>query len=82
MHHWPRCRSLGPCRRRSIATLVLTLVAAGVPTRASAADDAPSAVPYRPSVSTPAALSEPGWLEVEGGLLHSRDETRAATACR
>ena len=30
-----------------------------------------SATPYRPSVSTPAALSAPGWLEVEGGLQHS-----------
>ena len=36
----------------------------------AAADDGPSAVPYRPSVSTPAALSAPGWLEAEGGVLH------------
>ncbi|MDQ6684192.1 MAG: transporter [Pseudomonadota bacterium] len=35
--------------------------------------DAPSATPYRPSVSTPAALSAPGWLEVEGGVLHEHD---------
>lgn len=33
-------------------------------------DDSPSVTPYRPSVSTPAALSAPGWLEIEtGGLL-------------
>jgi hypothetical protein len=40
---------------------------------AATADDAPSAVPYRPSVSTPAALSAPGWLEVEAGFLHEHD---------
>ena len=36
-------------------------------------DDAPVAVPYRPSVSTPAALSAPGWLEIEAGVQHDRD---------
>ena len=47
-----------------------------LPLLASAADDAPGAradpvaVPYRPSVSTPAALSAPGWLEIESGLSH------------
>ncbi len=30
-------------------------------------DDQPSVTPYRPSVSTPAALSAPGWLELEAG---------------
>lgn len=29
----------------------------------------PAVTPYRPSVSTPAALSAPGWLEAEAGLL-------------
>ena len=37
--------------------------------------DAPSVTPYRPSVSTPAALSAPGWLEIEGGALLSRGAT-------
>lgn len=41
-------------------------------TAAIAADDAPAVTPYRPSVSTPAALSAPGWLEVEAGLQRSR----------
>jgi hypothetical protein len=36
------------------------------------ADDAPAVTPYRPSVSTPAALSAPGWLEVEAGVQSSR----------
>jgi len=31
------------------------------------ADEQPSVTPYRPSVSTPAALSAPGWLELEAG---------------
>jgi hypothetical protein len=31
------------------------------------ADEDPAVTPYRPSVSTPAALSAPGWLEVEAG---------------
>jgi hypothetical protein len=33
--------------------------------------DLPGVTPYRPSVSTPAALSAPGWLEVEAGLLRA-----------
>ena len=35
-------------------------------------DDQPSVTPYRPSVSTPAALSAPGWLEIEAGAQHAR----------
>ena len=34
-----------------------------------AADGEPAAVPFRPSVSSPAALSEPGWLDMEFGAL-------------
>ena len=34
---------------------------------AHADDGKPAATPYRPSVSTPAQLSAPGWLELEGG---------------
>lgn len=37
---------------------------------AAAAEEEPAAVPYRPSVSTPAALTAPGWLEIEAGFLH------------
>lgn len=37
------------------------------------ADDRPDAVPYRPTVSTPAALTAPGWLEGEFGGLYLRD---------
>lgn len=41
------------------------------PTRAPA-DDAPSVTPYRPSVSTPASLSAPGYLETEFGFVTAR----------
>lgn len=41
-------------------------------TTAAAAEDAPTVTPYRPSVSTPATLSAPGWLEVEAGIQRSR----------
>jgi len=36
------------------------------------ADDEPTATPYRPSVSTPAALSQPGWLDAEFGWQRSK----------
>jgi hypothetical protein len=53
---------------------VLVAVAMLVCPCAFAADDdsvdEASTTPYRPSVSTPAALSAPGWIEVETGLLH------------
>ncbi len=41
-----------------------------VPQAARADDAEPSTTPYRPSVSTPAALSAPGWLEIEAGIEH------------
>ena len=37
-------------------------------THSAAAAEEPAATPYRPSVSTPATLSAPGWLEVEFGV--------------
>ena len=39
---------------------------------AKAASDDPTATPYRPTVSTPANLSEPGWLELETGGQHAK----------
>ena len=55
-----------PCRRISLACIGLACSAVAF------ADDSPTVTPYRPSVSTPAALSAPGWLEVEAGGLSSR----------
>ncbi|MEP6738851.1 MAG: transporter [Caldimonas sp.] len=66
--------------KRSLATLAraaIALLALGATSTARAADDEPTAVPYRPSVSTPAALSTPGWLEVEAGFLHEHDGAAA-----
>jgi hypothetical protein len=55
------------------ATVVVSATALATTPAAAADDDTPSVVPYRPSVSTPAALSAPGWIEVEAGLLHEHD---------
>src|SRR6476659_6776018 len=53
------------------AAMLATLAALSA--SAHAEEEAPTVVPYRPSVSTPAALSAPGWLEVESGFLHEHD---------
>ena len=53
--------------RRPLPLLLLVITSA-----ACAVDDEPSTTPYRPSVSTPAALSAPGWLEIEAGWQHNR----------
>ena len=58
-------------RRSRIGVAALAL-AATLPAGAADADDAPSTTPYRPSVSTPAALSAPGWIEIETGFEHDR----------
>lgn len=46
------------------------------------ADEQPSVTPYRPSVSTPAALSAPGWLEIEAGGVSSRAAARRVASRR
>lgn len=46
---------------RLLAALLLIL------TVSARAQNKPDATPYRPGVATPAALSAPGWLEVEMG---------------
>jgi len=42
-------------------------------------DGGPAVVPYRPSVSTPAQLSAPGWLELEAGGLRASDSGASRT---
>jgi len=42
-------------------------------------DGGPAVVPYRPSVSTPAQLSAPGWLELEAGGLRATDDGASRT---
>lgn len=51
-----------------IAALALALAMWGAQAQTG---ESPSATPYRPSVSTPAALSAPGWLEIEAGGLRT-----------
>ncbi|MEO8936299.1 MAG: transporter [Burkholderiaceae bacterium] len=61
--------------RHRLTTSFATLASCALmPAFAAAAgdDDRPDAVPYRPTVSTPAALSAPGWLEGEFGGLYLR----------
>ena len=68
---WKRHRA--PRRWRLRAALGTTLLCLIGTARAQVAEDAPSTTPYRPSVSTPAALSAPGWIEIETGFLHEHD---------
>jgi len=75
-------------RRRRASALCGALCALLVSAAASAADandapdtsDTPSVTPYRPTVSDPAALSAPGWVELETGLAFARDPDTARTA--
>ena len=58
----------------SSSALCLVAVAANAqdaPAPPAADDGGPAVVPYRPSVSTPAQLSAPGWLELEAGGLRA-----------
>jgi hypothetical protein len=61
-------------RRPATTLAAVILAAAGPACAAAAADDEPSTTPYRPSVSTPAALSAPGWLEIEVGVEHDHGD--------
>ncbi len=61
-----------PGHPRKVCRLVfLGMTLAGC-ANAAGAEDLPAVTPYRPTVSVPAALSAPGWLEVEAGLQSSR----------
>lgn len=53
-------------RMPSMALLMTAWAVTGSALAAGA--DEPEATPYRPSVSTPAALSAPGWIEIEAGI--------------
>lgn len=72
MRHRPRGHWVG--RALAVAVVGAAGLHAGTVCAADAAEaDGPQAVPYRPSVSAPAALSAPGWVEVEAGLTRTRD---------
>jgi hypothetical protein len=55
-------------KRLHIGVIALVAVGALIGSGRANADDVPTVTPYRPSVSTPAALSAPGWLEIEAGV--------------
>jgi len=54
------------------ATLAAALTCCAIAAHAADDGDTPTVTPYRPSVSSPAALSAPGWLEVEAGVQSSQ----------
>jgi len=58
-------------RRGTVAICIVLLIATTSSRSEEPGADLPSVTPYRPSVSTPATLSAPGWLEVEAGLLQA-----------
>jgi hypothetical protein len=60
--------------RMTPARRALVLASALLACMGAQADEEPSVTPYRPTVSTPAALSAPGWLEVEAGVQGSHAE--------
>ena len=60
---------------------LIALAFAATAHAADAADDGgPAVVPYRPSVSTPAQLSAPGYLELEAGGLRATDRGDSRTS--
>ena len=63
-------------------TLPLIALAFAVTAHAADAPDdgGPAVVPYRPSVSTPAQLSAPGYLELEAGGLRATDRGDSRTS--
>ena len=77
--HGPQDRaSAGRC---SIAATALVIAATcSIPKASIAAEEMPSVTPYRPSVSTPAALSAPGWVEFEAGVQRARGKESSQRA--
>lgn len=61
-----------------VASGLLAMTCAFADDSAADAND-PAVVPYRPSVSTPAQLSAPGWVELEAGGLEARGPDRGAS---
>ena len=68
------------CRRAWALSAAVCALACGVAHGAD--DDAPAVTPYRPTVSDPASLPAPGWIELETGVSSVRDAgaTRTTTA--
>lgn len=68
---------------RVAASCVLLLLSVPIPATADddSPDSEPTVTPYRPTVSNPASLPNPGWIEGEfGGLYtHAEDDSRSAS---
>ena len=62
--NWPTSHSL-------LAAVLVSCANASTAQAQAPAESPPSVTPYRPSVSTPAALSAVGWLELEAGVLRA-----------
>jgi hypothetical protein len=58
--------------RRKLVPIFCGVAVLVVPPCANA--DTPAVTPYRPSVSTPAALSATGWVEAELGVMNTRGD--------
>jgi hypothetical protein len=78
MRHRLRASKSSCLRERCGLALAAFALAASLPVQATDdAGDEPSTTPYRPSVSTPAALSAPGWIEIEAGFGHDHADAGA-----
>ena len=62
-----------------VAALLAVAAAASVRAADTPDDGGPAVVPYRPSVSTPAQLSAPGYLELEAGGLRATGPDRGTS---
>ncbi len=57
---------------RPAIALSIALLTSLLTGQAACADEEPTATPYRPTVSNPAELSLPGWLEIEAGMARTK----------
>lgn len=51
----------------------IALLCCGINSPVLAEENIPAVTPYRPTVSNPAALSRPRWLEIESGWINSKN---------
>lgn len=65
------------CTASSIAAFAIALLICNASGHAADEDGEPSVTPYRPTVSNPADLAAPGWLEGEFGGLRVLGEDRS-----
>ncbi len=71
-HRLEPASQLGASKSGCLIAALAGAVICALSTPSLAAEDLPSVTPYRPSVSTPATLSAPGWVEFEAGVLRAR----------